>query len=83
MFNGWKITNIFDAPPCELDTVDGPYNKTGYQLEHRDDGFAITVGLQEHISGWSAWEMLYWLNEKQAKPRRCNEKQDRFRARRL
>jgi hypothetical protein len=34
-----------------LDTVDGPYNKTGYQLEHRDDGFAITVGLQEHISG--------------------------------
>jgi hypothetical protein len=43
MFNGWKITNIFDAPPCELDTVDGPYNKTGYQLEHRDDGFAITV----------------------------------------
>ena len=68
MFNGWKITNIFDAPPCELDTVDGPYNKTGYQLEHREDGFAITVGLQEHISGWSAWEMLYWLNEKQAKP---------------
>jgi hypothetical protein len=29
MFNGWKITNIFDAPPCELDTVDGPYNKKG------------------------------------------------------
>jgi hypothetical protein len=36
-----------------LDTVDGAYNKTGYQFEHRDDGFAITVGLQEHISGWS------------------------------
>jgi hypothetical protein len=30
------------------------------------------VGYQEHISGWSAWEMLYWLNEKQAKPRRCD-----------
>lgn len=72
MFNGWKITNILDVGLCELDTADGHYNKTGYQLEHREDGFAITVGLMEYISGWSAWEMLYWLNEKQAKPRRCN-----------
>jgi RNA polymerase sigma factor (sigma-70 family) len=39
MFNGWKITNIFDAPPCELDTV-----------EHRDDGFAIMFnGLPEYL----------------------------------
>mgnify|MGYP000875712863 FL=1 len=70
MFIGWKITNIFDVGPCELDTIDGPYNKTGYQLEHREDGFAITVGLMEYISGWSALEILSWLNEKQAIPRR-------------
>jgi len=70
MFNGWKITNILDVGLCELDTADGPYNKTGYQLEHREDGFAITVGLMEYISGWSALEILYWLNEKQAIPRR-------------
>jgi len=44
MFNGWKITNILDVGLCELDTADGPYNKTGYRLEHRDDGFAVTVG---------------------------------------
>ncbi len=41
-----------------------------YKLEHRDDGFAVTVGLMEYISGWSALEILYWLNEKQAIPRR-------------
>lgn len=70
MFNGWKITNILDVGPCELDTVDGPYSKTGYRLEHREDGFAITVGLMEYISGWSALEILYWLNGKQAIPRR-------------
>ena len=70
MFNGWKITNILDVGLCELDTADGPYNKTGYQLEHREDGFAITVGLMEYISGWSALEILSWLNEKQAIPRR-------------
>ena len=29
MFNGWKITNILDVGLCELDTADGPYNKTG------------------------------------------------------
>lgn len=51
MFNGWKITNILDVGLCELDTADGPYNKTGYRLEHREDGFAITVGLMEYISG--------------------------------
>jgi hypothetical protein len=51
-------------------TADGPYNKTGYRLEHREDGFAITVGLMEYISGWSALEILYWLHEKQAIPRR-------------
>ena len=50
--------------------ANGPYNKTGYQLEHREDGFAITVGLMEYISGWSALEILSWLNEKQAIPRR-------------
>jgi len=61
MFNGWKITNILDVGLCELDTADGPYNKTGYRLEHREDGFAITVGLMEYISGWSALEILYWL----------------------
>jgi len=61
MFNGWKITNILDVGPCELNTVDGPYNKTGYRLERREDGFAITVGMMEHISGWSAWEVLGWL----------------------
>lgn len=70
MFSGWKITNIFDVVPCELNTVDGPYSKTGYRLEHREDGFAITVGLMEYISGWSAFEILYWLHEKQAIPRR-------------
>ena len=70
MFTGWKITNILDVDRCELDTIDGPYNKTGYQLEHREDGFAITVGLMEYISGWSALEILSWLNEKQAIPRR-------------
>lgn len=70
MFNGWKITNILDVGLCELDTADGPYNKTGYRLEHREDGFAITVGLMEYISGWSALEILYWLHEKQAIPRR-------------
>ena len=70
MFNGWKITNILDVGLCELDTADGSYNKTGYQLEHREDGFAITVGLMEYISGWSALEILSWLNEKQAMPRR-------------
>jgi hypothetical protein len=32
MFNGWKITNILDVGLCELDTADGPYNKTGYRL---------------------------------------------------
>lgn len=69
-FTGWKITNILDVGLCELDTADGPYNKTGYQLEHREDGFAITVGLMEYISGWSALEILSWLNEKQAIPRR-------------
>ena len=78
MFAGWKITNIFDAPmPCELDTVDGPYNKTGYRLEHREDGFAITVGLMEYISGWSALEILYWLHEKQAIPRRYDNENRR------
>jgi len=46
------------------------YYKTGYRLEHREDGFAITVGLMEYISGWSALEILYWLHEKQAIPRR-------------
>ena len=50
MFNGWKITNILDVGLCELDTADGPYNKTGYRLEHRRDGFAVTVGLMEHIT---------------------------------
>jgi len=45
MFNGWKITNILDVGLCELDTADGPYNKTGYRLEHREDGFAIPAGL--------------------------------------
>ena len=70
MFTGWKITNILDVGLCELDTAGGPYNKTGYQLEHREDGFAITVGLMEYISGWSALEILSWLNEKQAIPRR-------------
>jgi len=70
MFKGWKITTIFDMGPCELNTVDGPYNKTGYRLERREDGFAITVGMMEYISGWSAWEVLGWLNEKQAIPRR-------------
>ena len=59
MFNGWKITNILDVGLCELDTADGPYNKTGYRLERREGGFAITVGLMEHISGWSALEILY------------------------
>ena len=64
MFAGWKITNIFDAPmPCELDTVDGPYNKTGYRLEHREDGFAITVGLMEYISGWSGWRYFAGLTK--------------------
>jgi len=29
------------------------------ELEHREDGFAITVGLMEYISGWSALEILY------------------------
>jgi len=29
MFTGWKITNILDVGLCELDTADGPYNKTG------------------------------------------------------
>jgi hypothetical protein len=33
MFNGWKITNILDVGLCELDTADGPYNKTGYRLD--------------------------------------------------
>ena len=70
MFNGWKITNILDVGPCELDTVDGPYSKTGYRLERREDGFAVTVGLMDYISGWSALEILYWLNEKQAIPMR-------------
>ena len=72
MFNGWKITNILDVGLCELDTADGPYNKTGYRLEHREDGFAITVGLMEYISGWSALEILYWLHEKQAIPPRVS-----------
>jgi hypothetical protein len=40
MFNGWKITNILDVGLCELDTADGPYNKTGYRLEHREDQHA-------------------------------------------
>ncbi len=35
-----------------------------------EDGFAVTVGLMEHITGWSVWEVLGWLNEKQAIPRR-------------
>ena len=39
------------------------------RLEHREDGFAITVGLMEYISGWSALEILYWLHEKQAIPK--------------
>jgi hypothetical protein len=69
MFNGWKITKILDVCLCEIGTADGPYNKTGYRLERREDGFAITVGMMEHISGWSAWEVLGWLNEKQAIPR--------------
>ena len=73
MFNGWKITNILDVGLCDLDTADGPYNKTGYRLEHRDDGFAVTVGLMEHISGLSAWEVLGWLHEKQAIPRRYDD----------
>lgn len=77
MFNGWKITNIFDVGPCELDTIDGPYSKTGYRLERRDGGFAITVGLMEHISGWSAWEVLGWLNKKQAIPRRYDNESQR------
>ena len=72
MFTGWKITNILDVGLCELDTADGPYNKTGYRLEHREDGFAITVGLMEYISGWSALEILYWLSEKQAIPTRVS-----------
>ena len=42
------------------------------QLEHREDGFAITVGLMEYISGWSALEILYWLHEKQAIPTRVS-----------
>jgi len=29
MFNGWKITNILDVGLFELDTADGPHNKTG------------------------------------------------------
>ena len=44
--------------------------KKHFRLEHREDGFAITVGLMEYISGWSALEILYWLHEKQAIPRR-------------
>ena len=47
MFNGWKITNILDVGPCELDTVDGPYSKTGYRLERREDGFAFIIDLKE------------------------------------
>ena len=41
MFNGWKITNILDVGLCELDTTDGPYNKTGYQLEHKEGKMKI------------------------------------------
>lgn len=78
MFNGWKITNILDVGLCELDTADGPYNKTGYRLEHREDGFAITVGLMEyiytgaiqHVSKRNVFAMLDWLHEQQAKPRK-------------
>lgn len=77
MFNNWKITNILDVGMCELDTIDGPYSKTGYRLERREGGFAITVGLMEHILGWSAWEVLDWLNEKQAIPRRYDNASQR------
>ena len=41
MFNGWKITNILDVGLCELDTADGPYNKTGYRLEHREAAMKV------------------------------------------
>ena len=66
----WIITEISTRGARFTAGADGPYNKTGYRLEHRDDGFAVTVGLMEYISGWSALEILYWLNEKQAIPRR-------------
>jgi len=38
MFNGWKITNILDVGPCELDTVDGPYSKKGETTPGRAGG---------------------------------------------
>jgi len=75
----WKITNIIDVDYCELDTADGPYNKTGYALELRDDGYAITIGLMEHLAGLSAWEAVWWLNNKQAKWRQSYGKTGRQR----
>ena len=63
----WKITNIIDVDYCELDTTDGPYKKTGYALEHHENGYAITIGRMHHLAGFSAWEAIKWLNEKQAK----------------
>jgi hypothetical protein len=69
MFMHWKITNVLslvDILPCQLDTTDGQYDTTGYEVERRDNGFAITRGRMEHISGWSAWELLDWLNTKDA-----------------
>ena len=55
--------------PGNTQTISGSYNG--------EDGFAITVGLMEYISGWSALEILYWLNEKQAIPRRYDNENRR------
>jgi hypothetical protein len=33
MFNGWKITNILDVQPCELDSVDGPWRKEKIKMQ--------------------------------------------------
>jgi len=49
MFNGWKITNILDVGLCELDTADGPYNKTGYRMDDKevlyDQNRSVNAGL--------------------------------------
>uniref|UniRef100_A0A6H1ZG40 Uncharacterized protein n=1 Tax=viral metagenome TaxID=1070528 RepID=A0A6H1ZG40_9ZZZZ len=62
MFDMWKITNIIDVEYCELDTADGPYKKTGYALEHQENGYAITIGRMHHLATkdiiWVAVQLL-------------------------
>jgi len=65
----WNVSSILEYRDCPLDTIDGPYEETGYVLKLYTDGWAVSSGPTEVVSKLDIWNMLRWLNEHQAEPR--------------